>query len=93
MKNVKSVIREIIDYPLSGHTITIVEHSDRSFVKLQGKILEETKQMILINCTSGDKWVSKLQGIFLFQEYGIKIDGKLLVGTSKNRSKRKLRSW
>lgn len=88
-------IRSILSQPLDDLAITIVDHRDPSLVNIKGSIESETRNTITIQLDSRTITVSKLAGRFkLFTDSAcFVIDGILLEGKAKRRSKRKLRHW
>jgi RNase P/RNase MRP subunit p29 len=50
---------EVVRIPWLAKTLHIVESSDPSLLGLEGTVLKETKNMIHLRSTAGDKMVSK----------------------------------
>ena len=95
MSNLKIIIKNLLANSLTGHKILVVRHTDSNFVGIRGRIIRESKQMLLIDMVEGQKWVSKVDGEYEFHLEGLKIKivGKLLHGLANSRKKRKMRPW
>ncbi len=56
-----------------GQRVIVAEHSDPSLCALVGKIVDETRETLVIETESGRKRVTKRSGNFSF-------DGEIVVG-------------
>ena len=90
----KEKILHIINNDLTGYKLEIVSHTDSKLIGITGHILNETKTSILIDAAS-KKYISKKDGHFRIygQEISFQVQGQLLVGIPKKRSKRKHKNW
>ena len=90
----KEKILHIINKDLTGYKLEIVSHTDSKLIGITGHILNETKTSLLIDADS-KKYVSKKDGHFRIygEEISFQVQGQLLVGVPKKRSKRKHKNW
>ena len=90
----KERILHIINNDLSGYKIEIISHTDSNLIGIIGLILNETKTSLTIGA-EGKKNISKKDGHFRIftEEISFQVQGQLLVGIPKKRSKRKHKNW
>lgn len=90
----KEKILHIINNDLTGYKLEIVSHTDSKLIGITGHILNETKTSLLIDADS-NKYISKKDGHFRIygEEISFQVQGQLLVGIPKKRSKRKHKNW
>ena len=90
----KGKILNIINNDLTGYKIEIISHTDSNLMGIIGLILNETKTSLTID-VDGKKNISKKDGHFRIysEEISFQIQGQLLVGVPKKRSKRKHKNW
>ena len=90
----KEKILNIINNDLIGYKIEIISHTDSNLMGIIGLILNETKTSLTIDF-DGEKKISKKDGHFRIysEEISFQIQGQLLVGLPKKRSKRKHKNW
>ena len=90
----KEKILNIINNDLIGYKIEIISHTDSNLMGIIGLILNETKTSLTIDF-DGEKKISKKDGHFRIysEEISFQIQGQLLVGVPKKRSKRKHKNW
>ena len=90
----KEKILHIINNDLTGYKLEIVSHTDSKLIGITGHILNETKTSLLIDADS-KKYISKKDGHFRIygEEISFQVQGQLLVGIPKKRSKRKHKNW
>lgn len=90
----KEKILNIINNDLTGYKIEIISHTDSNLMGIIGLILNETKTSLTID-VDGKKNISKKDGHFRIysEEISFQIQGQLLVGVPKKRSKRKHKNW
>lgn len=75
---------------LIGLPVKVEKSTDPGREKIEGKVVDETKNTLIIETTSGDKKVSKAECTFAFNYKGrwTKVDGKLLVARPEDRIKK-----
>ncbi|MHA2503183.1 MAG: ribonuclease P protein subunit [Candidatus Kariarchaeaceae archaeon] len=95
MSSNKEVTRSILQNDISGHQVTVSDHSDPNLIGITGVILSETRNMVEMNIEGKSCMISKVNGSFTFSsgERLVTISGKLLIGTHAKRGKKKLRGW
>jgi len=89
--------KDLVRHELIGLDVEIVESTNSEAVGVKGKVVNETRNMIMIETSVGEeKSFAKNQCTFVFttDEGGkVKIDGKLLVARPEDRIKKKLKKW
>lgn len=86
----------LVRHELIGLKIRIFSDSDKKLIGLSGKVIDETRNMLVIETTAGKEIsVAKETGIFSFcvDSVWVKVDGRIIVGRPEDRIKRKLRTW
>lgn len=75
---------------LIGKHVKILKSRNESQVGLSGVVVDETKNMIIIETGSGKKKIFKAQAVFLFSlpRKSLRIEGKLIVGRLEDRVKK-----
>lgn len=75
-------------HELIGLTVEVEEHSDESLEGLEGTVVDETRNMLVID----GKKVQKTQGIFIFEleESRVRINGKVIAKRPEDRVKMRL---
>ncbi|MDP4012766.1 MAG: ribonuclease P protein subunit [Candidatus Nanoarchaeia archaeon] len=83
-------LKEYRKYGLIGRNIEIVEAKNKSLVGLKGKVVDETKNTLIIETKDREKSVLKEQVKLLinFKKEKIKADGKIFVGRPEERIKK-----
>lgn len=78
---------------LIGTHIKITNSKNKSLIGLQGKIVDETRNTILLSTNEGDKKIIKDQVEFDFftENKVMKIDGKSIVSRSEDRIKKRIK--
>ncbi len=94
-KRLRHTIITVLNRPLNGLNIEIIDHTDRSLISLKGTVSWETKHMIGLDISSSIKKIPKLGGIIKITTPDAKfnIAGKLIDGTYVNRKKKKHKNW
>lgn len=79
----------IIHHELIGLDAKVVESTDKSFVGIGGKVVDETKNMLVIE----EKMVPKSCSSFMFtiSSNNVTVDGRLLLSQPENRIQTKFR--
>lgn len=83
-------IKDITRHELIGLNVEIIESKNKSLVGLKGKIIDETKSLLLIQSDTGVKKVLKDQVTMSIQikDKKVQLEGKLLVGKPEDRLKK-----
>lgn len=82
--------KEFIKHEFIGENLEVIESKNQDLVGLKGKIVDETKNMFVLD--NGKKLV-KDQSTFQISlgEEIFEVDGKLLVGRPEDRLKKKIK--
>lgn len=85
----KMTPHNIMHHELIGLDATVAESTDKSFVGIGGKVVDETKNMLVIE----GKKVPKSCSSFMFTvgNNSVKVDGRLLLSQPENRIQTKFR--
>lgn len=83
-------IEDILADELIGLRVEVVESTDPGKVGLKGKIVDETKHLLVLETEKGAKKVPKAESVFVFNYKGkkVKVDGRLLDSRPENRIKK-----
>jgi ribonuclease P protein subunit POP4 len=87
--------QNILRHELVGLPVNVVKCTDPNFVGLAGVVVDETKNMIVLNAESRVK-VSKRTATFRFtlpDGAQVDVDGTRLVGRPEDRLKTKVIKW
>ncbi len=70
-------------------------HSKKRDTVITGKIIDETRNTLLMATKTGKKTVVKNEYNFVFRlpENSVKVNGTALIGRSKERVKKKIDKW
>lgn len=86
----------IIRHELIGLDVKVVNDSNPNNISITGKVIDETRNTIVIRHREEAKRVAKRDALFLFSLPGaeVEVEGSALVGRPEDRVKRKLkRRW
>lgn len=83
--------KDVVKEELIGLDIKIVEAENKSLLNLEGKIIDETKNMFTIETKKGRKRIIKKQVSILIKKHNLKIDGKWLTKRPEERIKTKVK--
>ena len=91
-------LEDILADDLIGLEAEVAECTDPGKAGIKGKIVDETKHLLVIATEKGEKKVSKSESTFVFKYKGkkVKVVGKLLVSSPEDRIKKApklLRRW
>ncbi len=87
-----STPKNLIWHELIGLKVEIVESKNKNLVGLEGKIVDETKNMLLIKTKTGEKKIIKKDCKFKFhlKNQEILVDGELIVARPEKRTKKNI---
>ncbi len=86
----------VLRHELIGLDVKVVKDSNPDNISITGKVIDETRNMIVIRQREEAKRVAKRDALFLFTLPGAKVEveGSALIGRPEDRVKRKLkRRW
>ncbi len=79
-----------------GLPVKVVKSTHRELIGIEGKVVDETKNTITIDCVDGEKTIPKKVATFHFNLPDgsiIEIKGKILVARPEDRIKKKFRKY
>jgi len=88
--------RNLVRHELIGLEVEVAESSNRCQVGIKGRVVDESRQMLVIETSKGEKKIEKKSAVFIFKlpsGVRVQVDGKLLVGRPEDRIKKKLPTW
>jgi len=79
--------KNIIHHELIGLPVKVVESTNPSLIGIEGNVIDETRNMIIVEHDGKEKKVAKKNASFVFAlpETKVKVDGKLLLSQPENR--------
>ncbi|MBW2966038.1 ribonuclease P protein subunit [Candidatus Woesearchaeota archaeon] len=82
-------VKDIIKYELIGLKIKVIDSKNKANIGIEGKIIDETKNTIVIGRNGEKKRLFKNNIIIdvQFDKRVVRIEGKLLLGRPKERVK------
>jgi len=86
----------LIKHELIGLKVKIAFSGNKSQIGINGEVVDETKNTIVIRTETKNKTIIKAQAIFLFTLTSgeeVKVEGRILVGRSQDRAKKRLKKW
>ena len=87
----------IVRHELIGLKVKITSSTDQSNVGLEGKVVDESRNMLVIETKQGDANLPKEQNVFSFylpkSRKWVSVDGKIIVARPEDRIKKKFDSW
>lgn len=83
-------LKNITRMELIGSYVEIVKASNTRLIGIKGKIIDETKNMVMIETNKGLKKVIKNQAVFRInvENKAVDVDGKKLVNRPEDRLKK-----
>jgi ribonuclease P protein subunit POP4 len=88
--------RNILRHELIGLEARVIRDSNPSNVFISGKVIDETRNTLVIRHGEKAKRIAKKDAVFLLRLPGrdVEVEGRALVGRPEDRVKRKLkRRW
>ncbi len=86
----------LVRHELIGLKVKVKQSTNPSQRGLGGKVIDETFKTLKIETTKGEKTIAKKDAVFVFTIQDgtkIQVDGKILLGRSEDRIKKKLPRW
>ncbi|MGC9434479.1 MAG: ribonuclease P protein component 1 [Methanomicrobiales archaeon] len=81
--------RTLLRHELIGLWAAVEEAHNRSLIGIQGRIIDETRNMLTLETTEGEKQVAKRGAIFLIRlpdATTVRVDGSVLVMAPERRT-------
>ncbi len=88
--------QNLVRHELIGLKIKVFGSTDPSQQKVQGKVVDETYNVLKIETKKGEKVIPKKNSIFIFtlpDGARVQVDGKLLISRPEDRIKKKFARW
>ncbi len=88
--------KNIVKHELIGLKVSVVDSKNPSNKGIDGIVIDETRNTLVIETKKGEKRLVKEQCVFVFElpdGKRVKVDGKLLVSKPENRIKKKYKTW
>jgi len=88
--------RNLIKHELIGLNVEVSASTNRYLVGIKGRVVDETKNMLVIRTDSGVKRVPKKSTKFIFtlpDKRKVEVEGNLIIGRPENRIFKKVRKW
>ena len=86
----------LVRHELIGLEVEIKESTNKNQVGLKGSVIDETFKTLKIETDKGEKIIPKDITIFIFKLPNgtrVQVEGKILLGRSEDRIKKKLPRW
>jgi len=86
--------KNLIYNELLGLNLSVHKSTSGSMVGLAGKVVDETRNMLLIEAAVGEKKLPKSSSTFIFalpSGENVMVDGRLLVSRPEDRIKKRVR--
>ena len=92
-KNI-SLVKNLLRNSLVGYDIKVITHTDPSLIGLAGKLIDETRNMLILETDKIVK-IQKLGGRyqFILDDMKITINGRLIQHLPKRRRRKTHRVW
>jgi ribonuclease P protein subunit POP4 len=88
--------KDLVMHELIGLEVRIVSCTNKQLEGLSGTVIDETRNMLMIETPKGEKSLAKEDCTFSFHLSSgewVKVQGSLLVGRPEDRIKKRLRKW
>lgn len=85
----------LIRHELIGLRLKVIESSNKKNVGISGKVIDESRNVIVIEGGKGEVRLAKEHNVFVFSlgKQKVRIDGEILVGRPEDRIKKKFKKW
>jgi len=87
--------KNLVKHELIGLVLEVADSKNPSQKGLRGRVVDETRNTLVIETDKGEKTLMKEQCVFIFElEQGkVKVNGSMLVARPEDRIKKKTRAW
>ncbi|MHA1131696.1 MAG: ribonuclease P protein component 1 [Candidatus Helarchaeota archaeon] len=85
--------KTLLHHCLIGLAVKIVKSSNAHYSAMMGRVINETKNMLIIKTEKNEKRIPKQGSVFLFwlpDHRAVEVKGKLLIGRPEERIKKKI---
>ena len=82
--------KNLVKHELTGLMVEITESSDKNKIGIRGTVIRESKGIITIETSTGEKGIPKNECTFRFMldNTAVEVDGKVLIGRPEDRVKK-----
>jgi ribonuclease P protein subunit POP4 len=89
--------QNLVRHELIGLKVKIAGSTNKAMIGTEGKVVDETRNTLILEVLGKDKKFVKEQCVFSFYLPGsknwVKVDGSILVARPEDRIKKKLKKW
>lgn len=88
--------KNLVRHELIGLQVRVIASSNFSAIGGNGRVVDESRNMLTVETEFGEKHYAKEQCMFAFTLPSgdiVRVDGKVLVGRPEDRIKKKQRKW
>jgi ribonuclease P protein subunit POP4 len=88
--------KNLVKHELIGLKVTVSESKNPSLIGISGEVVNETKNTLVIQTSTGEKAVIKDQCVFVFilpEHEKVRVEGRLLVSRPEDRIKKRFKAW
>jgi len=96
LSNLSITAKNLIQHELIGLEAEVLESSNKQQVGINGLVVDETKNLIVIETSYGIKRIQKKAAIFIFillNGERVKVTGERILVRPEERIKLKVRKW
>ncbi len=86
----------LVRHELIGLEVLVEKSANKALENLNGTVVDETRQMLTIKTSGGEKRIPKDVCVFIFKlpdGKKVRIEGQILVSRPEDRIKKKLKKW
>ena len=86
----------LVKHELVGLDVVVSDSTNQQIIGMRGKVIDETRNTLTLETSSGTKNVVKDQCVFLFtlpSGEAVEVNGKLLVARPEDRIKKRHKKW
>ena len=87
---------DLVKHELIGLEVRVLKSSNPSSEGMEGRVIDESRNMLVIETPKGEKSVAKDLCVFSFHLPSgkwVRVEGSLLVARPEDRIKKKFRKW
>ena len=87
--------QNLVKHELIGLEARVVECTNKASIGIRGMVVDETRNMLVIESGGKEKRLAKGQCVFSFRlgEKWVRVDGRLLVARPEDRIKKRHAKW
>ena len=88
--------KNLVKHELIGLNVEICKSTNKDQIGINGNIIDETRNMLIIETKNGTKFVEKKNCVFIFSlqnQIKVEVNGEILVARPEDRIKKKFKKW